>query len=35
MIRTEFLSRPVQAEKYRDNVLWLFIEEYPKALYLE
>lgn len=33
MIRTEFLSRPVQAEKYRDNVLWLFIEEYPKALY--
>lgn len=27
MIRTEFLSRPVQLEKYRDNVLWLFIEE--------
>lgn len=27
MIRTEFLSRPVQPEKYRDNVLWLFIEE--------
>lgn len=30
MIRTEFLSRPVQLEKYRDYVLWFFIEEYYK-----